>query len=78
MGDLGEIIFASSIQLQMAVESLCYFLIAADFLCKEAWGNILFFQKDLLSFVNDSLTGMVFLLSFTDILGQILKKWFLG
>lgn len=81
MGNLGEIIFAGSIQLQTAVEFLCYFLIAADFfLCKEAQGNILlfFFQKDLLSCVNDSLTGMVFLLNFTDILGQILEKWFLG
>lgn len=31
MGSLGEIIFTGSIQLQAAVVSLCYFLIAADF-----------------------------------------------
>lgn len=50
MGSLGEIIFTGSIQLQAAVVSLCYFLIAADFffLCKERQGDF-FPQKDLLS-----------------------------
>lgn len=46
MGNLGEIIFVGSIQLQTAVESLCYFLIAADFfLCKEAQRNTFFSKR---------------------------------
>lgn len=51
MGNLGEIIFTGSIQLQTAVGSLCYFLIAANFLCKGK-GEVFFFQKDLLFRVN--------------------------
>lgn len=48
MGNLGEIIFAGSIQLQTAVEFLCYFLIAADFFfMQRSTGKyfIIFFRK---------------------------------
>lgn len=60
MGSLGEIIFTGSIQLQAAVVSLCYFLIAADFFFYAKKDRETFSpERFTISCQNDPLIGMV-------------------
>jgi hypothetical protein len=78
--------FAGSIQLQAAVISLCYFLIATDFFfffffffffCAKKDRETFFFpERFTISCQNDLLTDMVSLWNFTDIWARFLKNDF--